>query len=298
MEGHPDPADGPGPGRLYYDALHSVTATSSTVPSHLEELVVMGASAYAALEWASYATNRATVGGPETWRHFLTWGRERLLLFQRALLQVEVRDAEGDLARPAFTSVYAGTEPPGPHALAALADGALVRARQDGGNVYIQRVENPLGAGAPFGSWTLLDQGAPYGVALGHSGAQVLLFYVYTAQDNIILLRESGDGGRTWGASQIVVGAETGVRAVASAFSSGGVPALFFAGANGAVYVSRRLSGAWTAPQRWPHTVTASGVATTYQGDWSVAVVGREGSGHPGLWVSFYGDGGAFPSGQ
>ena len=71
--------------RLYYGRLHTLDSSTSTIPSHLEELVVMGAGAYAALEWASFATNRSNLGGPETWRHFLTWGKERLALFQRAL---------------------------------------------------------------------------------------------------------------------------------------------------------------------------------------------------------------------
>lgn len=81
-----DPAPtGAEPVRIYYGRLHTLDATTSTLPSHLEELVVMGAGAYAALEWASFATNRSNLGGPETWRHFLTWGKERLGLFQRTL---------------------------------------------------------------------------------------------------------------------------------------------------------------------------------------------------------------------
>ncbi|GBD10987.1 hypothetical protein HRbin23_00637 [bacterium HR23] len=79
------PPQGAEPVRIYYGRLHTLDATTSTIPPHLEELVVMGASAYAALEWASFATNRSNLGGPETWRHFLTWGKERLALFHRSL---------------------------------------------------------------------------------------------------------------------------------------------------------------------------------------------------------------------
>ena len=83
---HVDAAPGGGEAvRLYYHKLHTIDATSSTIPAHLEELVAMGASGYAALEWASFATNRVNVGGPHAWRHFLTWGRERLRLFHAAL---------------------------------------------------------------------------------------------------------------------------------------------------------------------------------------------------------------------
>ncbi|MCS7206577.1 MAG: hypothetical protein NZ951_01370 [Dehalococcoidia bacterium] len=86
------PPAGAEPVRLYYGRLHTLTATTSTIPSYLEELVVMGASGYAALEWASYATNRVNPGGPETWQHFLTWGKERLTLFQRSLDRLSARN--------------------------------------------------------------------------------------------------------------------------------------------------------------------------------------------------------------
>lgn len=83
---HVDSAPGGGEDvRLYYHTLHTIDAAASTVPAHLAELVAMGASAYAALEWASFATNRVNVGGPEAWRHFLTWGKERLGLFHASL---------------------------------------------------------------------------------------------------------------------------------------------------------------------------------------------------------------------
>ena len=74
--------------RLYYTKLHTMDSVSSSLPSHLEELVAMGAGAYAALEWASFATNRVNIGGADTWRHYLSWGKERLAIFQRALAQL------------------------------------------------------------------------------------------------------------------------------------------------------------------------------------------------------------------
>jgi len=56
----------PAPGeavRIYYAALHRLDDAGSTVPQALEELV--GAAAYAALEWAGYAADRINVGGEE-----------------------------------------------------------------------------------------------------------------------------------------------------------------------------------------------------------------------------------------
>ena len=70
---------------VYYGKLHTLDATSSTVPSALEDLVSMGTVGYAALEWASFATNRVNVGGTEVWRHYQDWGQERLDSFLKGL---------------------------------------------------------------------------------------------------------------------------------------------------------------------------------------------------------------------
>jgi len=70
---------------IYYGKMHTLDATTSTIPPHLEELVATGAAAYAALEGASFATNRINVGGQDGWRQYLTWGQERLAVFSRAL---------------------------------------------------------------------------------------------------------------------------------------------------------------------------------------------------------------------
>lgn len=68
-----------------YSTLHILDADSSTLPAALEDVLATGAGAYAALEWASYATNRINVGGADAWSHFHTWGAERMAAFHRAL---------------------------------------------------------------------------------------------------------------------------------------------------------------------------------------------------------------------
>jgi len=70
---------------VYYGKLHTLDATTSTIPSPLEDLVAIGAEGYAAVEWASYATNRVNVGGGLTWEHYLTWGQDRLAAFMKGL---------------------------------------------------------------------------------------------------------------------------------------------------------------------------------------------------------------------
>lgn len=73
---------------VYYGAMHTLDATSSTLPIHLEDLVATGAGAYAALEWSSFAINRSNVGGEEVWRQYLLWGEDRMAAFLRRLAEV------------------------------------------------------------------------------------------------------------------------------------------------------------------------------------------------------------------
>lgn len=70
---------------VYHTKLHTLDATSSTLPSSFEDVVATGAGAYAALEWSSFATNRVNVGGQDVWRDYLTWGQDRLADFEREL---------------------------------------------------------------------------------------------------------------------------------------------------------------------------------------------------------------------
>ncbi len=70
---------------VYYGKLHTLNADTSTIPAKLEDLAALGAAAYAAIEWASFATNRVNLGGAETWRNYLTWGEDRLAEFMKGL---------------------------------------------------------------------------------------------------------------------------------------------------------------------------------------------------------------------
>ncbi len=70
---------------IYYGKLHTLDASGSTIPTPVEDLIAIGAAGYAAMEWASFATNRVNVGGDETWRNYLTWGQDRLAAFMQGL---------------------------------------------------------------------------------------------------------------------------------------------------------------------------------------------------------------------
>jgi hypothetical protein len=70
---------------VFWGSLHTLDAVTSTLPAPAEDTVVTGAAAYAALEWASFATNRANVAGAEAFESYRDWGNERLRQFHKAL---------------------------------------------------------------------------------------------------------------------------------------------------------------------------------------------------------------------
>jgi hypothetical protein len=91
---------------VFWTKLHSIDGASSTIPVRYEDVIAAGAAGYAALEWASFSTNRVNVGGRDVWREYLVWGQERLAEFQRALARYGRRNAIR--AR----RLYAPTKPP------------------------------------------------------------------------------------------------------------------------------------------------------------------------------------------
>jgi hypothetical protein len=70
---------------LYYGKLHTLDATTSTIPPIYENLITLGATGYAAVEWAVYAINRVNIGGTPTANELLVWGKERLNDFRSEL---------------------------------------------------------------------------------------------------------------------------------------------------------------------------------------------------------------------
>lgn len=81
--------------RVYYYKQHTIedleSATSTTVPSQDEEVLVLGAGAYAAMQQARGAVGAAGVS-TETPEHRLQWAVERMEAFHRALETVRHRE--------------------------------------------------------------------------------------------------------------------------------------------------------------------------------------------------------------
>jgi len=77
---------------IYYGKLHTLDASTSTIPTNLEDLVAAGAEGYAAAEWAVYTVNRVNVGGDRTPGEFLAWGNDRLKFFRQELKRLGRRN--------------------------------------------------------------------------------------------------------------------------------------------------------------------------------------------------------------
>lgn len=70
---------------VFWGSLHTLDDNISTLPAAAEDVVLTGAAAYAAIEWASFATNRANVAGNAAFESYKAWGEERLRHFREAL---------------------------------------------------------------------------------------------------------------------------------------------------------------------------------------------------------------------
>lgn len=77
---------------IYYGKLHTLDASSSTIPAQFEELVAAGAGGYAAVAWALYAINRVNVGGTMTPGELLDWGNQKLKYFRQELRRLGRRN--------------------------------------------------------------------------------------------------------------------------------------------------------------------------------------------------------------
>jgi len=71
---------------LYWTAPHYLDVSGTSLELQDEEILVDGATGYAAQQWASFAINRVNVGGPDTVEHYRVLARSKLDVFHNALL--------------------------------------------------------------------------------------------------------------------------------------------------------------------------------------------------------------------
>ncbi len=70
---------------IYWHKTHSLTETTSTHDAEHDDILAGGAAGYAALEWASFASNRLNVGGDDVWGKYSDFGMQRIAEFEARL---------------------------------------------------------------------------------------------------------------------------------------------------------------------------------------------------------------------
>lgn len=100
---------------IYWHKPHAIDG-SSTFPDAHDDIIATGAAGYAALEWASFASNRVNVGGDEVWGRYMEFANVRLAEFKERLRQLpeanRVRSVR--LYQPAEARFASQTTDPGP----------------------------------------------------------------------------------------------------------------------------------------------------------------------------------------
>ena len=216
-------------------------------------------------------------------------------------LRVQVMDMLAGVARSPIVRHAAASEADSHHAVCLAGDGALIRARASSdGTLYVQRTPSP-GPSTSFTGWVELDRaGTGCNVALCSHGAEVLLLFVNPLDGVTVYTRASADNGATWGERAAALAPPVpSIARLAAAYSTAGVPALFFASGTGSVYTSVRHGAFWSTPAAWSNSVAAvTGLGCAYTTDWDVAVTGRDSASNDLLWTCVYGDGGELPAGR
>lgn len=70
---------------VYWSQVHTLDSDSSTIPSYLEDVLALGAAAYAVLAQTQYRVDTAGFGGEQADRDYQTWGNSMLKEFTRQL---------------------------------------------------------------------------------------------------------------------------------------------------------------------------------------------------------------------
>lgn len=70
---------------VYWGKVHTLDGSASTVPGHLEDVLALGAGAYAVLAQAQYRTDVAGIGGERADSDYQGWGAAMLKEFKSQL---------------------------------------------------------------------------------------------------------------------------------------------------------------------------------------------------------------------
>jgi hypothetical protein len=192
---------------------------------------------------------------------------------------------------------YTGAEADSPHAATVADDGSLIRARNDAGTLFVQRVASP-GPSSTYNAWTNLGAvTAGAGVALAAKDGELTLVYVTGAGLNLSV-RHSTDDGATWSAATTRATEASAIGSVAVAYNTGGDLCCFYTlGTTTTLKRLRRTGGVW-APSgtnwtRAADVASLTGVAATYEsGDFALLITGTAvTTTHRRSWGALMGDG-------
>jgi hypothetical protein len=97
---------------VYYGARNTLDAQGTSLPSKYEDLVVVGACGYAAIEFAVYTINKVNVGGVVTTKEMLEWGNQKIKHFRRELKRLGRRNrvSVNALYEPYFPNIAKTTD--------------------------------------------------------------------------------------------------------------------------------------------------------------------------------------------
>ncbi len=100
---------------VYWHEPHTIDG-SATFPAAHDDIIATGAAAYAALGWASFASNRLNVGGDEVWGRYMEFANVRLATFNERLrgLPEVSRTRTARLYTPVDVRLRSQTTDPGP----------------------------------------------------------------------------------------------------------------------------------------------------------------------------------------
>jgi len=100
---------------VYWHTVHTING-SVTFPSTHDDIIAGGAAGYAALEWASFASNRVNVGGADAWGRYMDFANVRLEEFRRGLRELPAANTlrTGQFYAPQPAGFHRQTTDPGP----------------------------------------------------------------------------------------------------------------------------------------------------------------------------------------
>jgi hypothetical protein len=70
---------------IYWGKVHTLDGSTSTIPSYLEDVLALGAAAYAVLAQAQYRSDIAGIGGDRADTDYQSWGSSMLKEFKAQL---------------------------------------------------------------------------------------------------------------------------------------------------------------------------------------------------------------------